>query len=351
MAVEALQVKYTVQRLAEIADAKLLGSGEAEICKVVPFESATPDSITFASDEKLLDKITGCKAGAIIVGKKVETSIPLLVVDNVEKALIAVLKEFVPNLAPVEPGIHKNAIVEQNASVASTASVGPFAYIRSGAKIGENSVIGAGVKIGENSIIGKNCRIEDNVVIYHNCKIGNNCVIAANCAIGAMGFGYYFIDGSHQLIPHTGGVIIEDCVEIGANSCVDRAKFGNTLIGAGTKIDNLVHVAHNVTIGKCCLLVGQVGIAGSTKLGNGVVLAGQAGVKDHMTIGDGVQVGAQAGVMNDVPAGLQVLGSPATDIKEKVKQFVVERKLPEMYKQLKQLAKRIEAIEASKNNS
>jgi UDP-3-O-[3-hydroxymyristoyl] glucosamine N-acyltransferase len=347
---ESSQIKYTVSQLARIAGAQLIGSGGAEICKVVPFASATADSITFASDEKLLDNIAGCKAGAIIVGKKVESNIPLLVVDNVEKALIGVLKEFVPRLTPPQPGIHKSAIVEPTASIGPTASVGPFAYIRGGAKIGENSVIGAGVKIGENSVIGNDCRIEDNVVIYHNCKIGNNCIIAANCAIGVMGFGYYFIDGRHQLIPHTGGVVIEDCVEIGANSCVDRGKFGNTIIGAGTKIDNLVQIAHNVVIGKCCLIVSQVGIAGSTKLGNGVVLAGQVGVKDHMTIGDGAQAGAQAGVMNDIPAGLQVLGSPATDIKEKVKQFVVERKLPQMHKQLKQLAKRIESLEAAKNN-
>jgi UDP-3-O-[3-hydroxymyristoyl] glucosamine N-acyltransferase len=345
------QKKYTVSQLARAAGAQLIGSGDAEIYRVAPFESAAADSITFASDEKLLDSIAGCKAGAIIVGKKVESNIPLLVVGNVEKALLAVLKEFVPRLAPPQPGIHKSAIVESGASVGPTASIGPFAYIRSGAKIGENSVIGAGVKIGENSVVGNDCRIEDNVVIYHNCKIGNNCVIAANCTIGATGFGYYFIDGKHQLIPHTGGVIIEDCVEIGANTCVDRAKFGNTLIGAGTKIDNLVQIAHNVVIGKCCLIISQVGIAGSSKLGNGVVLAGQVGVKDHINIGDGTQIGAQAGVINDIPAAQQVVGSPAIDIKEKLKQVMVEQKLPQMHKQLKQLAKRIEAIEAAKNNS
>ena len=189
------------------------------------------------------------------------------------------------------------------------------------------------------------------MVVYHNCTIADNCIIGANSTIGATGFGYYFIDGQHRLIPHTGSVIIEDCVEIGANSCIDRAKFGNTIIGAGTKIDNLVQIAHNVVIGKCCLIVAQVGISGSTRLGNGVVLAGQVGIKDHITIGDGTQVGAQAGVINDIGPNEQVVGSPAIDAKEKFRQVLLEKNLPEMSKQLKQLIKRVEELEAAENNS
>ena len=188
-------------------------------------------------------------------------------------------------------------------------------------------------------------------MVYHNCSIGNNCIIGANSTIGATGFGYYFIDGQHRLIPHTGSVFIEDCVEIGANSCIDRAKFGNTVIGAGTKIDNLVQIAHNVIIGKCCLIVAQAGIAGSSKLGNGVVLAGQVGIKDHITIGDGTQIGAQAGVINDIEPNKQVVGSPAIDIKEFFRQVLLEQKLPEMSKQLKELIKRVETLEAAKDNS
>jgi len=351
MATEVLTRKYTVSQLAEIAGAQLIGNGTGEICKPLPFGSATPDSITFVSDENLLKNIAACKAGAVIVSKKIETSVPLLVVENVEKALIAILKEFAPKFSVSQPGVHKNAIVEQGAVIAPTASIGEFVCVRKGAIIGERTIIGAGCKIGENSVLGDDCRIDDNVVIYHNCRIGNNCIISANSVIGAMGFGYYFIDGSHQLIPHTGGVVIEDCVEIGANTCVDRAKFGNTIIGAGTKIDNLVQIAHNVVIGKCCLIIAQVGISGSSKLGNGVVLAGQVGIKDHITIGDGTQIGAQAGVMNDIPAGQQVVGSPAINIREKLKQVILTQKLPEMNKQLKQLVKRIEILEAAANNS
>jgi UDP-3-O-[3-hydroxymyristoyl] glucosamine N-acyltransferase len=349
--VETVKKKCTVVQLAEIAGAELVGSGKAEVCRVLPFESASPDSITFATDEKLLKGISSCKAAAVIVSKKIDSMIPLLVVGNVEQALIKILREFMPLLDKPQPGVHKSAVVEKGASIDPAASIGALAFIKKGAKIGARTVIGAGCKIGENSIIGSDCRLEDNVVVYHNCSIGNHCIIGANSTIGATGFGYYFIDGQHQQIPHTGGVIIEDCVEIGANSCIDRAKFGNTIIGAGTKIDNLVQIAHNVVIGKCCLIVAQAGISGSTKLGNGVVLAGQVGIKDHATIGDGTQIGAQAGVMNDIGPNKQVVGSPAIDAKEFFRQVLLEQKLPEMSRQLKELIKRVETLEAAKDNS
>ena len=348
---ETVKKRCTVAQLAEIAGAELIGSGKAEVYRVLPFESAGPDSITFAADEKLLKDISNCKAAAIIVSKKIDSIVPLLVVDNVERALIKILREFMPPLDEPPPGVHKSAVVEKGASIDPTASIGALAFIKKDAKIGARTVIGAGCKVGQNSIIGSDCKLEDNVVVYHNCNIGNNCIIGANATVGSTGFGYYFIDGQHRLIPHTGSVLIEDCVEIGANSCIDRAKFGNTVIGAGTKIDNLVQIAHNVVIGKCCLIVSQAGIAGSSRLGNGVVLAGQVGIKDHITIGDGTQIGAQAGVINDIGPNEQIVGSPAIDSKEKLRQVLIEQKLPEMSRQLKELIKRVETLEAAKDNS
>jgi UDP-3-O-[3-hydroxymyristoyl] glucosamine N-acyltransferase len=348
---ENILKKYTVAQLAEIAKAQLIGSGKAEVRRAAPFESAGPDCITFAADQELLKNISGCKAAAVIVSKRVDSNVPLLVVDNVEKALIKILREFMPQLDKPSAGIHKSAVVEKGASIDKTASIGPLVCIKKDAKIGPGTIIGAGGKIGENSVIGADCRLEDNVVVYHNCSIGNNCIIGANSTIGATGFGYYFIDGQHQQIPHTGGVLIEDCVEIGANTCIDRAKFGNTIIGAGTKIDNLVQIAHNVIIGKCCLIIAQAGIAGSSTLGNGVVLAGQVGIKDHITIGDGAQIGAQAGVINDIEPNKQVVGSPAIDVKEFFRQVLLKQKLPQMSRQLKELIKRVETLEAAKDNS
>ncbi len=344
-------MKMTVNEIAQILKAQLIGNSSAEVTGVSAFETANAGQITFASDGKLLEQISTCKAAAVIAKDKVESPIPLLIVDNVEKAIIETLKRFMPEIEAPAAGIHKSAVVEEGADIDPTASIGPMALIRKGAKIGAGTLINAGCKIGQNVIIGKDCKLNENVVVYHNCTIGNYCFISANTVIGATGFGYYFIEGRHQLIPHIGGVIIEDCVEIGANSCVDRAKFGNTIIGAGTKIDNLVQIAHNVVIGKCCLIVAQVGISGSCRLGNGVVLAGQVGMKDHVTIGDMTQVGAQAGVINNIGPNLKVVGSPAIESKEKFRQVLLTQNLPEMNKQLKHLLKKVEQLEAAKDNS
>ena len=188
------------------------------------------------------------------------------------------------------------------------------------------------------------------MVVYHNCVVGNNVVIQANSVIGSTGFGYYFIDGAHRLIPHNGGVVIEDFVEIGANCCVDRAKFGNTIIGAGTKIDNLVQVAHNVIIGKCCLIAGLVGIAGSCKVGDGVVVAGQAGLGDNIEIGESTIVGPKAGVVQSVAGGQQVIGMPAIDKMEAFRIFNLTRRLPKMVELLRDLGERIRRLEASKDD-
>jgi UDP-3-O-[3-hydroxymyristoyl] glucosamine N-acyltransferase len=175
-------------------------------------------------------------------------------------------------------------------------------------------------------------------------------VIQANSTIGSTGFGYSFIDGAHRLIPHNGGVIIEDFVEIGTNCCVDRAKFDNTIIGAGTKIDNLVQIAHNVIIGKCCLIVAQCGISGSCRIGDGAVLGGQAGLKDNIEIGNGTMVGAQAGVIQNIPAGKTLWGTPAIDKNEILRIFSLSRRLPDIVKQIKRLIKKVESLEAAEDN-
>jgi len=229
-------------------------------------------------------------------------------------------------------------------------SVGAGVVIDDGVEIGKNSVIGSGCKIGENSKLGKNCRLDSNVVIYHNCRLGNNVVIQANSTVGSTGFGYSFIDGAHRLIPHNGGVVIEDFVEIGANCCIDRAKFGNTIIGAGTKIDNLVQIAHNVVIGRCCLIAAQVGISGSCKLGDGVVLGGQVGLADNIKIGDGAMIGAQSGLSHSIAAGQQLMGSPALEKRESFRIFGLWRRLPKMAELLKQLHKRVEKLEAAEDD-
>jgi UDP-3-O-[3-hydroxymyristoyl] glucosamine N-acyltransferase len=340
--------RITVRQLAEQIDAKLIGDGEGYISGVNTVEAADENEVAFISNEKFISKLQQTQAGALITETKFENlTKSQLVVKNVNAGLIKALSIFAPKLAPRKAGIHPRAIVAETAKVSQSAHIGPDVHIDEGAEIGEGSIIAAGCKIGENTKIGDNCRLDCNVVVYHNCVIGNNVIIQANSTIGSTGFGYSHIDGAHKLIPHNGEVIIEDCVEIGANSCIDRAKFGNTIIGAGTKIDNLVQIAHNVVIGKCCLIAGQVGLAGSCKLGDGVVLAGQVGIVDHIEVGNGVIAGARTAIFQDVPGGQIILGVPAVERKLALKVIKAIPRLPKIIEQLRQFSARIKKLEDS----
>jgi UDP-3-O-[3-hydroxymyristoyl] glucosamine N-acyltransferase len=344
-------MKLTVAQLAERIGAELVGDGSGQISAVGAVGTACENDVTFITNDKHIPQLKKSRVGAVIVGRRIEgLAKPQLIVKNVDAALIETLNVFAPKLKAAAEGIDPTAKVGQNVKIAKGVSIGAAVVIDDGVEIGENSVIASGCKIGENSKIGKHCRLDSNVVVYHNCMIGNNVIIQANSTIGSTGFGYSFIDGSHKLIPHNGGVVIEDFVEIGANCCVDRAKFGNTVIGAGTKIDNLVQIAHNVVIGKCCLIAAQVGISGSCTIGDGVVLAGQVGLVDNIEIGDGTMIGAQAGVMSGTEAGARLLGSPAMDIRAAMKVFGLMKRLPEQAELLKQLRKRIEGLETAKDD-
>ncbi|MCK4753102.1 MAG: UDP-3-O-(3-hydroxymyristoyl)glucosamine N-acyltransferase [Planctomycetes bacterium] len=344
-------MKLTVKQLAERIGGELVGDGSGQISRVDGMEAAGDSSVTFITDSKHASKLGTSQAGAVIVGQRIEgLDKPQLIVKDVNAALVETLGIFAPRVKSLAEGIDPAAKVSETAKIAKGVAVGANAVIDDGVEIGENTVISSGCRIGENAKVGKNCRFDSNVVIYHNCVIGNNVIIQANSTIGGTGFGYYFIDGAHRLIPHNGGVVIEDFVEIGTNSCIDRAKFGNTVIGAGTKIDNLVQIAHNIVIGKCCLIAGQAGIGGSAKIGDGVVLAGRVGVKDNVEIGDGAQVGVIALVTNDIEAGKQVLGFPAIDARKELRLMKLRGRLPEMAEQLKELSVRIKKLEASKDD-
>ena len=347
-------MNLTVAELAKRLGAELAGKAidtSKQIIAIGPVDTAGDNEVTFIADAKHKSAINQSQAGAVIVSEHIDgLDKPQLIVKNVNEALIKTLSIFAPTLkAPVE-GIDPAARCAKSAKIAEGASIGPNVVIDDGVEIGQNCIVGSGCKIGENSKLGKNCRLDSNVVIYHNCSLGNNVVVQANSTIGSTGFGYSLINGAHKLIPHIGGVVIEDFVEIGANCCVDRAKFGNTIIGAGTKIDNLVQIAHNVVIGKCCLIAALTGISGSCKIGDGVVLAGQVGLADNIEIGDGTMVGAQSGVMGNVPAGQKLAWTPAIDRKKAVRIVSLLLRLPEFNKQLKELSNRIESLEAAEDD-
>ncbi len=348
-----LTVKELSLRLkAELIPASAGNSGCGLIRSVGPIGAADQTTLTFLADDKHLADLKSSRAGACIVAKAVTgVAMSQLVVKNVNAALIESLEIFAPKLQPPAPGVHKTAVVAPKVKFGTNVSIGPFVFLEDGVEIGDNTAIAAGCKIGQNSRIGENCRIDCNVVIYHNCTIGNSVVIQANSTIGSTGFGYAFIDGAHRLIPHNGVVVIEDFVEIGANCCVDRAKFGETRIGAGTKTDNFVQIAHNVVIGKCCIIVAQVGIAGSAKIGDSVVLAGQVGVSDNIEIGDGAIVGARGCVLKSVGPGMQVLGYPAIEFKEALRVWACTQRLPKLIEQFRKLSAKVDKLEASKDNS
>jgi len=344
-------VVLTVAQLAKRIGAQLVGDGSVEVSAVGAIDQADGGTITFVTDQKHIPKLHSSRAGAVIVGFPIENlAKPQLVVKDVNAALIEALSIFAPKLKAVTEGVDPTAKIGQAVKIAQGVSIGPYVVIDDNVEIGAGSIIASGCRIGENSKLGRNCRLDSNVCVYHNCSIGNSVIVQANTTIGSVGFGYYFIEGVHKLIPHNGGVVIEDFVEIGANCSIDRAKFGNTVIGAGTKIDNLVQIAHNVIIGKCCLIAGQVGISGSCRLGDGVVLAGQVGLVDNIEIADAAVVGAQSGVTRDIAAKQRIFGSPATDIREALKIIGLTRRLPKMSEQLKELSARLERLETSKDD-
>ncbi|MHC4425599.1 MAG: UDP-3-O-(3-hydroxymyristoyl)glucosamine N-acyltransferase [Planctomycetota bacterium] len=347
-------MKLTVAQLAERLDAELAGdAGDIgrQMTAVFPVEAAGESEVTFVTNDKHKAALSQSRAGAVIVSARLDGfDKPQLIVKNVNAALIEALSIFAPRLKAATEGVDPTAKLAENVKMAKGVSVGAGVVIDDEVEIGQNSIIGSGCKIGENSKIGKNCRLDSNIVIYHNCRLGNNVIVQANSTIGSTGFGYSFIDRAHRLIPHNGGVIIEDFVEIGANCCIDRAKFGNTVIGAGTKIDNLVQIAHNVVIGKCCLIAALVGISGSCKLGDGVTLGGQVGLADNIEIGDGTMVGAQAGVMSNVPAEQRMLWTPAIRKEEALRTIGLIMRLPKMAEQLKQLSKKVEKLEVAEDD-
>jgi len=325
-----------LSELAKKIEAELRLSGEdIDIKGISGIETAQEGEITFISNPKYLKKVEETHASAVIVGEGVciQKEISLLVAKNPYLAFAKALEILKAKKPEYKKGIDKNAVVLS--PVPESVSIGAFCYIDKNVKIGENVVLMPCVYVGEGAEIGEGTFIYPNVSIREGVKIGKNCIIHCGTVIGSDGYGYVTIDGRHTKIPQTGTVEIHDNVEIGANVTIDRATIEATVIGEGTKIDNLVQIAHNVKIGKHCLIVAQVGIAGSTKIGDFVTVAGQAGIAGHLNIGNRVVIGAQAGVIGNVPDGEVVSGFPARKHSLMMKVYAAMLELPEIIKKLK----------------
>ena len=329
---------------AEIVKGVIQGDPDIEIAGVSGLMDAHEGDITFVSSAKYLKQASGSKASCIIVKELIpDIKTSQLITSNPYFAFAKAIECFYPGLS-FQPGISEKAIISGRVQFGKGVSVYPFAYLSDDISIGEGTVILPGVFIGEKTEIGKHCIIHPNVVIRDGVTIGNRVIVHSGTVIGSDGYGYTFEKGEHYKIPQVGGVIIEDDVEIGSNVSIDRATIGNTIVGRGSKIDNLVQIAHNVKIGEKSLIVAQAGIAGSTEIGAFVVLGGQVGVADHTTIASGTMVGAQAGINGQVSKGIYS-GSPAIPHASWLRAQALFAKLPEIYKKIRELENKINNLE------
>ena len=338
-------MRKKLKELAEWVGGTVAGDGEVEISGVAAIEEAQPGDITFVANPKYLKMLDKTHATAVIVLPEIhQTDKPLLRVTNPNLAFTKILTLF--SLKPYQPrGIDSNARISPTAQLGQDLSIYPFVYIGDHCRIGDRITLYPCVYIGEDSSIGEGSILYPNVSIYPRTVIGKRVILHSGVVVGSDGFGYVKEGRKNVKIPQVGTVEIEDDVEIGANTTIDRAALGKTIIRRGVKIDNLVQVGHNVVIDEDSILCGQVGISGSTKIGSNVTLAGQVGVVDHIKIGDNVTVGAQSGVMNDLPANQAYTGSPTLPHRDFLHMAAVLPKLPEIRKTLIQIEKRSKRIE------
>jgi UDP-3-O-[3-hydroxymyristoyl] glucosamine N-acyltransferase len=336
---------WTLGEIAKALDAPLEGDPGRTVRGVAALDQAGPDQISFVTSSKSIAAARSSRAGALIVPKEFTgAACPVIRTDQPQLAVITLLRLFHP-VPPQLPGIHPTAIIADSARVHASAMVGPFVVIEEGATVGANVRIFPYVYVGERSVIGDGSFLYPGVVVREGVRLGRGVVVHPGVVIGSDGFGYAFDGSAHQKIPQVGGVVIEDEVEIGANTTIDRGSLGNTLIERGAKLDNLVQVAHHVTIGADALIAAQAGIAGSSRVGRRAVLAGQVGVADHVTIGDRAQVAAQSGVPNDVAPDTQVFGYPARPVKEARRVYAAMSRLPELLKIVRSLDRRLRELE------
>lgn len=331
---------FSTAELARVLGAELLGPGDVRVTHLAAIEHGSEGSLTFIRNSKYANGWATSRACAAIVAKEVQLAFmipggvestpdrPLLIVHDADLALIKALDLFAPKAAPATPGIHPSAIIDPAARIDASATIGPLCTIGAGAIIEANAVLVARVHLGVGAHVGARTLLHPGVVVCDRCVISSDCILHPNVSIGADGFGYRPAPDGRGLvkIPHIGNVVIDSHVEIGAGSTIDRAKFGSTTIGAGTKIDNLVQIGHGCRVGRCCVLCGQVGLAGSVTLGDGVMIGGQSGVVDNTEVGSNTKIAGCSAVTSSVPANAVYMGSPAVPAAEWKRMYLASRK-------------------------
>jgi UDP-3-O-[3-hydroxymyristoyl] glucosamine N-acyltransferase len=340
-----MQVSFTLTEIAEITRPKRTEGSTAQVVRgIASLGSAVPGDITFLGNLKYKGAVAASRASVILLPDDY-TAQPgadqlFLFVDNPSVALARLCSRLEQALWPKpSPGIHASASIAPGASVAASATVGPMCVVEAGAVIGERVHLQAGVFIGRDSVIGEDCWLMHGTAVQAECTLGRRVRLHPGVVIGSDGFGYEFVAGRHEKVPQVGTATLGDDVEIGANSTVDRSRFGTTSVGEGTKIDNLVQVGHNVVIGKHCMICAQVGIAGSVTLGDYVVVGGQCGLAGHLTVGSGAMIAAKSGVKDDIPPKTSVWGSPCLPLLLEQKIVILRNRLPELFKRVDALEK------------
>ena len=334
-------MSYSATEIAKLVGGEVVGDSRAILKSFAPAESAQAGDLTFAENEDYFARAEQSAATAIIADQRFSSAKKILIrVPNARVAFARALALFFPE-PKFAAGIHPMAVVAKSAKIDPTAHIGPHCAVGERVKIGANSVLQGGNFIGDDSRLRDDVNLFPSVTIYPRTEIGNRVRIHAGTVIGSDGFGYVLDNGVHRKVPQIGNVVIGDDVEIGANVTIDRGALGSTIIGKGTKIDNLVQIAHNVEIGEHCIVIAQAGISGSTKLGNYVILAGQVGLAGHLKIGNQVTIAAQSGVMHDIPDGEKWLGSPAQPDKQTKRQFIAIQHLPDLLKRVAELEKKL----------
>ena len=344
-------MKFTAKQIAAFIQGEIIGNENAEVYTFAKIEEGTPGALSFLANPKYAEYIYTTQSTIVLVNKdfepQKEVSATLIKVNNAYESL-AKLMMLYESSKPKKQGISSLASISASAKIGENVYIAPFVVIGDNCEIGDNCMIHDGVSVGDGAKVGNDCILYAHVTIYHDCRVGNNCILHSGCVIGADGFGFAPTPEGSNKIPQMGIVTIEDNVEIGANTCIDRATMGSTIIHSGVKLDNLVQIAHNDEVGSHTAMAAQVGVAGTTKIGEWCIFGGQAGISGHCTIGDRTTVGPQCGTIGSLKGGETVLGSPAMDAKEYIRAAAYLKRLPEMNKTIKELKKEIEALKNNK---
>ena len=345
-------MEFSAKQIAEYIQGIIVGDENATVHTFAKIEEGMPGALSFLSNPKYTHYIYDTQSTIVLVNKdfvpEQEVKATLIKVDNAYESLAKLLTLYEMS-KPKKTGIDPLAYIAPTAKIGKDVYIAPFACVADGAEIGDNTSLHPHATVGSHAKVGSNCTLYPHATVYHDCRVGNNCTLHAGCVIGADGFGFAPSSEGYEKIPQIGIAIIEDDVEIGANTCVDRATMGATVIHKGVKLDNLIQIAHNVEVGSHTVMASQVGIAGSTKVGEWCMFGGQVGIAGHIHIGNKVNLGAQSGVPSNIKDGSQLIGTPPMDPKQYFRASVAQRNLPDMLTELRQLRKELNELKQQIN--